>query len=76
MFTGMFSTGLAIIGGVFASIFAMELATFSFIKNCSKNEIIIRILSGLSIFFLIAILTASVAAIWQEYPLGLGYYLL
>lgn len=76
MFTGIFSTGLAIMSGVLATSIPKKFSTLSFIKNCSRNEIAIRMLSGLSIFFLIAILTASVAAIWQKYPLGLGSYLL
>ncbi len=76
MFTGMLSTGLAIAGGVFVTLFPIEFSTFSFIKSCSRNEIVIRILSGLGFFFLIAISTASVATICQKYPFGLGRYLL
>jgi len=68
---GVLSTGLAIVGGLVTAIIPVEVFSFS-IKG---NEIVVRVLVGLSIFFLIGIFTASVAAMWQDYPLGLGRYL-
>ena len=75
MLTGILATGLAIIGGVFTSIIVLELPLFSCKNEYLSNRIIARISAGLSIFFLIAILTAGIAAFWQDYPLGLGLYL-
>lgn len=68
MISGVLSTGLAIVGGVFTAIFPIE----TLIPSIKRYEIVVSTLVGLTIFFLVAILTASLAAIWQDYPLGLG----
>jgi hypothetical protein len=68
---GVLSTGLAIMGGLFAVITPAEFSTSLF----KKQEVLVRVLLGVSVFFLIAILTASVVAMWQKYPLGIGSFL-
>jgi fluoride ion exporter CrcB/FEX len=72
MISGIVSTGVAIIGGLLATI--TTFSTFCFTKYLSLNEVIFRILVGIATFFLIAILTASISAIYQNYPLGLGRF--
>ncbi|MDD5461126.1 MAG: hypothetical protein PHG00_05780 [Methylococcales bacterium] len=68
MITGLLSTGCAIIGAVLAAMaLSLPLAIFR-----PVNEIALRILSGLAVFMLIAILTAGLAALWQNYPFGVG----
>ena len=63
--TGLLSTGLAISCGVLT---AMVPAFSSAIHN-SVIEITVRILAGLTIFVLAAILTGGLAAFWQHYPI-------
>lgn len=70
MFSGIVSTGVAIIGGLLATM--TTFSTFCFTKYLSLNEVVFRALVGIATFFLIAILTASISAIYQNYPLGLG----
>lgn len=41
-----------------------------------ENEVAMRTLAGLTVFVFVAILTAGLAALWQNYPLGIGGYLL
>jgi len=72
MITGILSTGLAIMCGVCAAIFFKP----SFALNQSIIEVSVRSLSGLTVFVGVAILTAGIAAIWQDYSIGVGCYLL
>lgn len=66
--TGIFSTGLAITGGVLTAMTpALPLC-----KYRTVNKIAIRILVGLTVFLLMAILTAGLAALGQNYSLGVG----
>ena len=71
MITGIFSTGLAIISGVLtAMVPSLPLAI-----DRPVNEVALRTLLGLTVFVLVAILTAGLAALWQNYSLGLGSFL-
>ncbi|MCF6203395.1 MAG: hypothetical protein L3J59_06940 [Methylococcaceae bacterium] len=72
MIAGIASSVLAILCGLTAAI--ISFSTFFFIKYLSINEIFFRTLLGISTFFLIAILTASISAMYQNYPLGLGKF--
>jgi hypothetical protein len=71
MITGVFSTGLAIISGVLT---AMALSLPSMIVR-PVNKVAVRTLLGLMVFVLLAILSAGLAALWQNYSLGLGSFL-
>lgn len=70
MVSGVLSAGLAIVSGVYTAIVSVE----TLISPIKRHEVVVRTLVGFGIFFLVAILTASVAAIWQSYPLGLGFF--
>ena len=76
MVTGIFSTGITIIGGVFATVIPVIFlaAPSKSYQLDLRNEVVVRILMGAGIFFLLAIFTASVAAYWQDYVLGVGRY--
>lgn len=72
MVTGLFSTGLAMISSVLTAMApSMALAMYR-----PENEVAMRTLAGLTVFVFVAILTAGLAALWQNYPLGIGGYLL
>lgn len=71
MITGLFSTGLSITSGVLT---AMTLL-LPLGKNRSVNEVAIRTILGLTVFVLAAMLTAGLAALWGNYPLGVGSFL-
>lgn len=75
MLTGILSTGLAIMGGVYTSLSPLKHPLSLFKKSYLRNRIIVRTSAGLSIFFLLAIFTANIAAFWQGYLLGVGRYL-
>jgi hypothetical protein len=69
--TGLFSTGLAIISSVLTAMApSLALAVYRPVK-----EVAVRNLAGLTVFVLVAMLTAGLAALWQNYPLGIGGYL-
>jgi len=71
MITGIFLTGLAIISGVLTAMAPLlPLAIYR-----PVNEVAIRTLLGLAVFVLVAILTAGLAALWQNYSLGVGGFL-
>lgn len=70
MLTGIFSTGLAITSGVLTAM-APSLS----LARRPVNEVAVRILLGLTVFVLVAILTAGLAALWQGYSFGLGSFL-
>jgi len=71
MLTGIFSTGLAIISGVLTAMApSLPLAI-----HRPVNEVAVRTLLGLTVFVLVAILTAGLAALWQNYSLGVGSFL-
>jgi hypothetical protein len=70
LMTGILSTGLAIISGVWASIVYLCPAT----NQHSVKEVLTRIVFGGTVFVLVAILTAGLAASWQGYPTGVGRY--
>lgn len=72
MISGVASTGIAIIGGLLATI--TTFSSFFLNKYLSINEVVLRTLVGLATFFLIATLTAMISAICQNYPLGLGSF--
>jgi hypothetical protein len=71
LITGVFSTGLSILCGVLTAM------TPSWPIGIYRpvNEIAVRILSGLTVFVLLAMLTAGLAALWQHYSLGVGSFL-
>jgi len=71
MVTGIFSTGLAIISGVLTAI----VPSSPLVVYRPENEFALRILVGLTVFVLLAILTAGFAALWQNYSLGVGNFL-
>jgi hypothetical protein len=71
MITGMLSTGSAIIGGVLTAMApSLPLAIAR-----TVNEVAVRTLLGLTVFLLTAVMTAGLAALWQNYSLGVGSFL-
>jgi hypothetical protein len=68
MITGLLSTGSAIISGALTAM-ALPLPLGMFRP---AHEVALRTLPGLAVFVLIAILTAGLAALWQNYPFGVG----
>ena len=70
MITGIFSTSLAFIASVWAATTSLPIT-----YQQPVIEVTIRTLFGIMVFMLEAILTAGFAALWQGYPLGVGYYL-
>ncbi|MDD5323101.1 MAG: hypothetical protein PHD43_21310 [Methylococcales bacterium] len=69
--TGIFSTGLAIISSVLTAMApSLPLAIVR-----PVNEVAVRILLGLMVFALVSILTAGLAALSQNYQLGVGSFL-
>jgi hypothetical protein len=70
MIAGIFSTSLAIITSIWATTTPLT-TTY----QQPIIEITIRTISGVMVFVIIAILTAGFSALWQGYPLGVGYYL-
>jgi len=71
MFTGILSTGIAIIAGVWASMTSLDLFT----DQRPSAEIVMRIVFGTLIFVLMATLIAGFSALYQSYPLGIGSFL-
>ncbi|MCD2450117.1 hypothetical protein GO003_006935 [Methylicorpusculum oleiharenae] len=71
MITGVLATGLATLSGMLAATFA----PLTQMKLTDPIEIVARTSSGLSLFFLLAVMTAAIAAVMQVYPLGIGRYL-
>jgi len=69
MLTGVLATGLATLTGVLIAMIPLWQISGT-IKQVS-----IRIVLGLSAFFVVGIVTAILAAIVQHYPLGIGQYL-
>ena len=69
MISGILSSGLAVIGGVWSS-FAMPV-----FASRPGYAFIIRVVIGLTVFVLFALSTAVMAALVQDYPLGIGHYL-
>lgn len=69
MLTGVVATGLATLVGVLIAM--MPLWKIS----GTIKQVIVRIVLGLSAFFVVGIVTAILAAIVQHYPLGIGQYL-
>jgi hypothetical protein len=70
MNTGILSTGFAIIAGVLTTT-----ATLPLTNKQSVYEVVARTLFGVLVFVLAAMLTAVLAALWQDYPLGVGSFL-
>jgi hypothetical protein len=71
MITGISSTGLAIISSVLTAM-ALSLP----LAICRpENEVALRTLLGLTVFLLVAVLAAGLAALWQNYSLGVGSFL-
>jgi hypothetical protein len=71
MITGIFSTGIATICGVLTAMApSLLLAMYR-----PVNEVAVRTLLGLAVFVLVAILTAGLAALWQNYSLGVGGFI-
>ena len=70
MITGVLATGLATLSGMLAATFA----PLTQMKLTDPIEIVARTSSGLSLFFLLAVMTAAIAAVMQVYPLGIGRY--
>lgn len=62
--TGIFSIAIAIVGGILAAIALPLFCT----KHQTVKEIALRTLFGISIFLLLTILAAVLAALWQGYP--------
>jgi len=69
--TGLISTGLAMSGGVLTAMTASK----SLVPNRLGSEMAARILCGLAVFVMVGLLTGGMAALWQNYALGLGSYL-
>jgi len=69
MVTGVLATGLATLVGVLIAV--MPLWKIS----GTTKQVSVRIVLGLSAFFVVGIVTAAVAAIVQQYQLGIGSYL-
>lgn len=65
MITGIVSTGIAMIAGVWGSIVFMPLLT----NQLLITKILIRTVFGITSFILVVIMTAGFAAVWQGYPL-------
>jgi len=63
--TGLLSTGIAVVAGVWASIFSPCLLS----KQYPLREVFIRIIFGLMVFVVVAFLTAMFAAQWQGYSI-------
>ncbi|OQK15391.1 hypothetical protein AU255_18150 [Methyloprofundus sedimenti] len=72
MRTGMLSTGIAIIAGVCAAMAELRLLT----GQQAITKIMLRTLFGIIAFLLMATLTSGIAALRQDYPLGIGGYII
>jgi hypothetical protein len=68
---GLVSIGLAIIGGVLTAM----TVTLPLAINRTLTDVTVRILLGLTIFVLVALVTGGLSAIGQNYSLGVGHYL-
>ena len=68
MITGILSTGLPIIAGIWAATTSQHTLSYGHVVS----EISIRTLFGIIVFILLAILFAGIAAFSQVYPLGIG----
>jgi len=68
MTTGVLSIGGAIIAGLWATTISLPVDTE---QNIIKI-ITLRIIFGTMVFVLLASLIAGLAALWQDYPLGIG----
>lgn len=71
MITGIIATG----GAVMAAVLMSGVKSERLIAWPGK-EIAIRIFAGLAVFIVMAVLAAVIAAWWQDYPLGIGRYVL
>lgn len=71
MITGVLATGLPIISGVLTA----QAPSLPFVRYRTVNEIAVRTLLGLTVFVMMAMLTAGFAALWQNYPFGVGRFL-
>jgi hypothetical protein len=69
MVTGVLATGLATVVGVLIAIMPL------WKMSGMIQQVSVRIVLGLSAFFVVGIVTATLAAIVQQYPLGIGRYL-
>jgi len=69
MVTGVLSTSLAIVAGLFSS----RLSIIRLSNQQGNKEILTRVLVGISAFFLMAIITATLAALWQGHPLPMDF---
>ncbi len=69
MLTGVLATGLATLLGVLIAIIPL------WKMSGTIQQVGVRIVLGLSAFFVVGIVTAILAAIVQHYPLGIGQYL-
>ena len=67
--TGIVSTGLAIVGAVLAAMAPLALASWR-----PVDSVVLRILLGVVVFVVLAVVSAGVAALWQHYPHGLGSF--
>ena len=72
MRTGMLSTGIAIFAGVCAAMAELHLLT----GQQAVTKITLRTLLGIIAFLLMASLTSGIAALRQDYPLGIGGYII
>ncbi len=69
MSTGILATGLAVIFGTLVTIMPL------WAINGAIKQVSLRILLGLSVFFVVGVVAAILAAIVQQYPLGIGQFL-
>jgi len=69
MVTGVLATGLATLLGVLIAIMPL------WNMNGTIQQVSVRIVLGLSAFCVVGIVTAVLVAIVQQYPLGIGQYL-
>lgn len=65
LFTGLSSSGAAVIAGIWVSMASLPL----YVEQTIIKAIILRTTFGVQTFLLLASLSAGLAAMWQGYPL-------
>lgn len=67
---GVLMIGFAVVSGLWFSM-----REFDFLlKRGSKSAVILRVVLASLVFVFLATVMAGLAANWQDYPLGMGYY--
>jgi len=70
MIIGLLSVGTAAIAGLWTSIIPISL----FSRQHPVNQVLIRTLTGITVFVVVATVTASISALWQTYPMMVTIY--